>query len=148
MKQQILHASHITSKEPGVSIFQAPGPSSPEPDPWRINKMDGSEGKKARRLMEIVERTEDSEQAEEYNQEELAEKRAALEELKQKRKMKYEDLPGTPKQIEGFNLHKKKWAHEVKQNRNFFCDNYNECLGYAAFHNWKNASCAGCEYGK
>jgi len=87
-----------------------------EPDPWHINKFDNSTNKKTRK--------------EEYAQEQI-----------RKRGLSYEDLPGKPKK---FSMLLK--MRDVARHRNIDCEHYNDCLGYAAFHNWPSFICTGCEY--
>jgi len=72
-----------------------------------------------------------------------ADRQANIEEQIRKRGRRYEDLPGTPKK---FNMFLK--MQDVASHRNIDCEHYNDCLGYAAFHNWPSFICTGCKHGQ
>jgi hypothetical protein len=103
--------------------------------------MDNSVEKKMRRARELESRIEESEDAQEVIQETAAERQAKLAEMIRQKNMKYEDLPGTPKRIKTFLK-----LSEIRQHRNFDCEYYNDCLGYAAVHNWPSMSCRECRH--
>lgn len=72
-----------------------------------------------------------------------ADRQANLQEQIRKRGLSYGELPGTPKKFKMFLK-----MQDVASHRNIDCEYYNDCLGYAAFHNWPSFICSRCNHGQ